>query len=146
LGEEDHLEKGYIDKCNWVRSPESNGWICESDLPTEKGNALYDRINREADTYENYLKRPKDTPELWKAKDELWRIVSNYKCFIEWRNDDRAAALHKLQELGEYLCQWQEQHPEQVDRRIGRGRRDKTIASTCGLVQAILDIVIRDQH
>jgi hypothetical protein len=48
LGEEDHLEKGYTDKFNWVRSPDSNGWICEGDLPPEKGKALYDRIYRKA--------------------------------------------------------------------------------------------------
>ena len=47
LGEEDHLDKGYADKFNWVRSPESNGWICEGDLPKEKISALYERIERE---------------------------------------------------------------------------------------------------
>jgi hypothetical protein len=44
LGEEDHLEKGYVDKFSWVRSRDSNGWICEADLPLEKRRALYDRI------------------------------------------------------------------------------------------------------
>jgi hypothetical protein len=32
----------------WVRSPESNGWINEEDLPAEKVKAMYDRIEREA--------------------------------------------------------------------------------------------------
>ena len=40
---------GYIDKFNFVRSPESSGWVCEGDLPPDKGHALYDRIHREAD-------------------------------------------------------------------------------------------------
>lgn len=32
----------------FVRSPESNGWICENDLPVEKVRAMYDRIDRHA--------------------------------------------------------------------------------------------------
>lgn len=47
LAEEDHLDKGYSDRFNFVRSPDSGGWICEGDLPKEKGIALYDRIHRE---------------------------------------------------------------------------------------------------
>jgi hypothetical protein len=31
----------------WVRSPASNGWIWEGNLPTEKARAMYDRIRRE---------------------------------------------------------------------------------------------------
>jgi hypothetical protein len=31
----------------FVRSPESNGWISEKDLPVEKFKAMYDRIHRE---------------------------------------------------------------------------------------------------
>jgi len=48
LGEEDHLEKGYSDNFHFVRSPQSNGWICEGDLPEASIHALYDRIRREA--------------------------------------------------------------------------------------------------
>jgi hypothetical protein len=48
LGEEAHLEKGYTDKFNWVRSPESRGWVNEGDLPPAKAKAMYDRIHREA--------------------------------------------------------------------------------------------------
>ena len=47
LGEEEHLEKGHTDKFNFVRSPDSDGWVCEGDLPPAKGMALYDRIYRE---------------------------------------------------------------------------------------------------
>ena len=47
LGEEDHLDKGYTDKFDFVRSPDSNGWVCIVDLPHEKGVALYDRIHRD---------------------------------------------------------------------------------------------------
>jgi hypothetical protein len=47
LGEEDHLEKGYTDKFNFVRSHDSNGWVCEGDLPEEKSHALYEPIHRE---------------------------------------------------------------------------------------------------
>jgi len=35
----------------WVRSPESNGWINEEDLPPEKVGAMYDRIHREFDAW-----------------------------------------------------------------------------------------------
>lgn len=49
LGEEDHLDKGYTDKFNFVRSPDSSGWICEGDLSHDKAIALCDRINRERD-------------------------------------------------------------------------------------------------
>jgi hypothetical protein len=46
LGEDLHLER-YYDKFNFVRSPDSNGWVCECDLPMEKWKALDDRISRE---------------------------------------------------------------------------------------------------
>ena len=32
----------------FVRSPTSNGWINEGDLPVEKGRAMYGRIERES--------------------------------------------------------------------------------------------------
>jgi hypothetical protein len=32
----------------FVRSPESNGWVHEGDLPSAKAKAMYDRIYREA--------------------------------------------------------------------------------------------------
>jgi hypothetical protein len=59
LGEEDHLEKGYTDKFNFVRSPDSNGWVCEGDLPVEKARAMYDRIHRE---WEAYAREHPDDP------------------------------------------------------------------------------------
>lgn len=37
------------DKFNFVRSPESDGWICESDLPIPKWQALDARIERESE-------------------------------------------------------------------------------------------------
>jgi hypothetical protein len=120
----------------FVRSAESRGWVCEDDLPPATIEAMYERIHREADTYENYLKRPKDPPELWQAKHELWRVVVNYACFIEWRDEDRAAAVRELQALGERLRRWQELHPDQVDHRKG----DPAIMSVCHLVQSMMDI------
>jgi hypothetical protein len=36
-----------INRCRFVRSPESNGWIWVGDLPTEKLKALSDRGDRE---------------------------------------------------------------------------------------------------
>ncbi len=56
----------------FVRSPESDGWVSEGDLPEDKHFALWERLDREADTYENYLKRPKESAELWQAKHNLW--------------------------------------------------------------------------
>jgi hypothetical protein len=47
LGERGDSEDGYIDKFNFVRSPDSDGWVCEGDLPPAKGKAMYDRIYRE---------------------------------------------------------------------------------------------------
>src|SRR6516162_2349942 len=36
----------------FVRSPESNGWVHEGDLPEAAIKALYDRIEREFEAYE----------------------------------------------------------------------------------------------
>jgi hypothetical protein len=35
----------------FVRSPESRGWVCEDDLPSEKVRVMYDRIEREWQAY-----------------------------------------------------------------------------------------------
>lgn len=40
------LESQMVDKYNFVRSPQSDGWVCECDLPMAKQHALYDRIQR----------------------------------------------------------------------------------------------------
>jgi hypothetical protein len=117
----------------FIRSPDSGGWVCEDDLPLDKLNAMYDRIHREADTYENYLKQPKDSRELWQANDDLWRVVSNYSCFIRWA-DGRAAAARELQNLGEYLRKWQELHPDQVDLRAGNA----AAKAVCDVLQRII--------
>jgi hypothetical protein len=37
----------------FVRSAESRGWVCEDDLPLASVEAMYERIHREADTYES---------------------------------------------------------------------------------------------
>jgi len=117
----------------FVRSPESRGWVNEEDLPFEKREALYERINREADTYENYLKRPKNSRELWQAKDELWRVVTNCACFIRWEND-RAAAVREPEKLGEKLRAWHKLHPVQANRRTG----DRAVRAVCNLVESVL--------
>jgi hypothetical protein len=43
----------------YVRSPTSNGWINEEDLPVEKVGAMYDRIERE---FEAYCREHPDDP------------------------------------------------------------------------------------
>src|SRR3974390_1464594 len=83
----------------FVRSPESRGWVHEGDLPAASASAMYERIYREANTYENYIKRPKDPSELWQAKDDLWRVVGNYAQFIKWQRGDRAVAVCELEKL-----------------------------------------------
>jgi len=46
---------------NFVRSADSNGWVCESDLPLSKAKLLYERITRmreERERGEHRTKRP----------------------------------------------------------------------------------------
>jgi hypothetical protein len=43
----------------YVRSPTSNGWINEEDLPVEKFRAMYDRIEREFEAY--FREHPDDS-------------------------------------------------------------------------------------
>jgi hypothetical protein len=40
-------ENEYTDKYNFVRSPETDGWVCEGDLPQDKAIALMQRIERD---------------------------------------------------------------------------------------------------
>jgi hypothetical protein len=49
LTEDDAYQVG---KHRFVRSPASNGWVHEGDLPPEKGRAMYDRIEAEAEARE----------------------------------------------------------------------------------------------
>ena len=51
----------YEGKFNFVRSADSNGWVCESDLPLSKAKLLYERITRmreERERCEHRTKRP----------------------------------------------------------------------------------------
>jgi hypothetical protein len=122
----------------FVRSPESRGWVWEGDLSSETGHAMYDRINREADTYENYFKRPKEPPELWEAKHKLWGLVANYSAFISWKDKDRAAAAHEFEKLSNCLREWKDLHPDLVHSRTG----DVAIVSVCNLVEGIAQAII----
>jgi hypothetical protein len=97
---------------------------------------MYARIHREADTYENYLKRPKDRPELWQAKHDLWMLVANYACFIEWKGEDTAGAVSELQRLADYLREWQQLHPDQLDPRTG----NPPVRSVCHFVQSLAQV------
>jgi hypothetical protein len=40
-----------IGRCHFVRSPETNGWVYEDDLPLSKIRTLHDRIEREWQAY-----------------------------------------------------------------------------------------------
>jgi hypothetical protein len=121
----------------FVRSSESRGWVWEGDLPSNKERAMYQRIYREADTYENYLKRPKEPAELWRAKFYFWRMVENYSCSIKWEDEDREAAVRKLKELSEALRKEQELHPDWFDHVKG----DRAVRSASALVGSIVDTI-----
>jgi hypothetical protein len=45
----------------FVRSPQSNGWVNEGDLPTASAEAMYDRIHRE---WEAYCRANPDDPRV----------------------------------------------------------------------------------
>jgi hypothetical protein len=74
---------------------------------------------------------------LWQAKYDLWQMVENYACFIEWKDKDRAAAARELQELGRYLRKWQGIHADQLHPRTG----SLPIRTMCNLVHGILDTI-----
>src|SRR5580704_17906900 len=67
LGEEPYYQVGTY--C-FVRSPNSNGWIWEGDLPDARAKALYVRFERE---WEAYASAHPDDPYVrrWKAWREL---------------------------------------------------------------------------
>src|ERR1700680_3788141 len=44
-------EMRQVGAIHFVRSPTSNGWISQYDLPVEKMKALHDRIARDRETY-----------------------------------------------------------------------------------------------
>ena len=58
---------GCSGKENFVRNVPDGSWVWEGDLPEHIYKALVERIEREADTYENYLKRPKDRASCGKS-------------------------------------------------------------------------------
>jgi hypothetical protein len=70
--------EGCDDKGYFVRNVPDGSWVWDGDLPEHIMKALFERINREDDTYENYLKRPKESRQLWEAKYELRRRLGDY--------------------------------------------------------------------
>jgi hypothetical protein len=56
----------------WVRSPESDGWIWEGDLPPEKGGAMYDRIRREHAQWEEIDRLLQQVPLASRVKWLGW--------------------------------------------------------------------------
>ena len=127
---------GGIGRECFVRNVPDGDWVWDGDLPKHIYKALVERIEREADTYENYLKRPKESRQLWEAKYELRKMLRNYAFFLE-SDVDRAADAHRLRA---YLREWQERHPDQLHPRTG----DRTIVALFKLVRTMLDIIQPD--
>jgi hypothetical protein len=136
LGEDPYDQWG---KNFFVCSPDTNDWIWEGDLPSEKRQALYARLKREANTYENYLQWAKDSWETFHAKQDFWRILGNYTSFIQWRAEkgDRAEAENKLKDLRDRLREQRQVHPDIFDHR----NRDPAISSVVKLIEVIVDHV-----
>ena len=120
----------------FVRNVPDGYWVWDGHLPEHIYKALVERIEREADTYENYLKRPKESRQLWEAKHELRRVLRNYTFFLR-PGVDWAADAH---ELRAYLREWQERHPDQLHPRTG----DRTLVVLFELVRTMLDIIQPD--
>jgi hypothetical protein len=135
---EDHEEFCCFGKERFVRNVPDGDWVWVGHLPEHIAKALFERMEREADTYENYLKRPKESRQLWEAKRELRRMLRNYSFFLS-SDVDRAADAHKLRA---YLREWQERHPDQLHPRTG----DQTIVSLFRLVNTMLDIIQPDKR
>jgi hypothetical protein len=135
--EDDEMLKGYCDKGYFVRNVPDGDWVYEGDLPEHIYKALVERINREADTYENDLKRPKESRQLWEAKYELRRGLRNCSFLLRPDVSVGAACAH---ELRAYLREWEERHPDQLHPRTG----DRTIVVLFDLVNAMLDILQPD--
>jgi hypothetical protein len=135
---EEHEEFACYGNERFVRNVPDGGWVWDGHLPEHIAKAPVERMNREADTYENYLKRPKESRQLWEAKKELRRVLGNYAYFL--RSDVRRAAY--AQELRAYLREWQERHPDQLHPRTG----DLTIVSLFDLVSTMLDIIQPDNQ
>jgi hypothetical protein len=136
LGENPYDQRG---SNFFVCSPDGDGWIWEGDLPSEKHQALYARLKREANTYENYLQRAKDSKATFYAKQDFWRILGNYTSFIRWAAEkgDRAEAENKLKDLRDRLREERQLHPDIFDYR----NRDPATSSVIKLIEVIVDHV-----
>jgi hypothetical protein len=124
-------------KERFVRNvPDGSWWVWDGHLPEHIYKAVVERIELEADTYENYLERPKESRELWEAGHELRRVLSKYSFFL--RSDvDRARHAH---ELRVYLREWHERHSAQLHPWIV----DRTMVSLLYLADTMLDIIQPD--
>jgi hypothetical protein len=129
---------GCFDKECFVYNVPDGDWVWYGDLPEHIFKALRERMEREADTYENYLRRPKESRQLWEDKQKLRRMLTNYSFFLS-SDVDRAADAHKLRA---YLREWQERHPDQLHPRTG----DQTIVALFRLVNTMLDIIQPDKR
>jgi hypothetical protein len=111
-------------------------WVWDYDLPDHIFEALAERIKREADTYENYLKRPKESRERWEAGHELRKVLSKYSFFLQ-SDVDRAKHAH---ELRAYLHEWQERDSARRHPWID----DRTIVLLFYFASTMLDIIQPD--
>ena len=102
----------------FLRSPDSNGWIWEGDLPSEKHQALYALLKREANTYENYLQWARTQSNVSRERGFL-ADLGNYTSFIQWgaEKGDRAEAENKLKDLRDRLREQRQLHPDIFDHR-----------------------------
>ena len=129
---EEHEEFTCYSKERFVRNVPDGSWVWDSHLPKHIAKALDESIEREADTYEKYLKRPKELRQLWEVKHELRSVVSNYAFLLQ-----SDVGMH---ELRAYLRRWQERHPGQLHPRTG----DRTMVLLFDLVSTVLDIMQPD--
>jgi hypothetical protein len=133
------FECGEVSGLEWgcfVRNVPDGDWVYEGDLPEHIYKALAQRINRENDTYEKYLKRPKESRQLWEAKHELRGVLGTYS-FLLRPDVDLARHAHELRAR---LREWQERHPDQLHPWTG----DQIIVSLFDLVSTMLDIIQPD--
>jgi hypothetical protein len=121
---------------HFVRNGPDDQWIWEEDLPGHIREALDERIEREADTYANYLKRPKESNQLWQAKRELRTKLSYHVWSLQF-DYCRTEVAHRLRA---YLHEWRERNPGLLHPRTG----DQTIVALFDCVSTMLDIIQPD--